>query len=93
MKKKILSGIFALALLVATGYGVNKGMKSNDDLSDLALANVEALADNESGEGQRITCYNNLEGDQGAPMEDKTWCDDCKARPASKWSNSSECSK
>ena len=68
-------------------------MKSDVDLSDLALANVEALASNESDGGQRITCYNNLEGHQGAPMEDKTWCDDCDPRPASKWSNPSECSK
>lgn len=93
MRKKNLSGLFALTLLITTGYGVQKSMKNDVGLSDLALANVEALADNESGEGQRITCYNNLEGFQGAPMEDKTWCDDCKARPASKWSNSSECSK
>ena len=49
MKKKILSGIFALALLVATGYGVSQTMKSDVNLSDLALSNVEALARNESG--------------------------------------------
>jgi hypothetical protein len=45
MKKKVLlSGIFALALLATAGYGVNKSMKSDANLSDLALANVEALA-------------------------------------------------
>jgi|AGTN01.2.fsa_nt_gi hypothetical protein len=49
MKKKILSGIFALTLLVTAGYGVNKGMKSDVNLSDLALNNVEALANGESG--------------------------------------------
>lgn len=49
MKKKVLSGLFALALLVTTGYGVQKSMKNDVGLSDLALANVEALADNESG--------------------------------------------
>jgi hypothetical protein len=48
MKKKVLSGLFALALLVAAGYGVNKRMKSDAGLSALALANVEALA---GGEG------------------------------------------
>ncbi|KUK58392.1 MAG: hypothetical protein XD81_1134 [Bacteroidetes bacterium 38_7] len=47
MKKKILSGIFALALLGATGYGVNQSLKSDADLSDLALMNVEALANGE----------------------------------------------
>ena len=48
MKKKILSGVFALVLLATAGFGVHKSMKSDADLSDLALANVEALADNES---------------------------------------------
>ena len=48
MKKKVLSGVFALAVLVATYYGVNKSMNSNAGLSDLALANVEALAENET---------------------------------------------
>jgi hypothetical protein len=47
MNKKILSGIFALALLATAGYGVNKSMKSDANLSDLALANVEALAQSE----------------------------------------------
>lgn len=47
MKKKALLGIFALALLATAGYGVNKSMKSDAGLSDLALSNVEALATNE----------------------------------------------
>ncbi len=49
MKKKILSGIFALALLGATGYGVSKSVNGNADLSLLALSNVEALASGENG--------------------------------------------
>ncbi|WP_019541473.1 NVEALA domain-containing protein [Proteiniphilum acetatigenes] len=48
MKKKILSGIFALSLLVATGYGVTQSVKSDANLSDLALNNVEALAQSEN---------------------------------------------
>mgnify|MGYP007022192048 CR=1 FL=1 len=35
MKKRILSGIFALALLATAGYGVNKSTKSDAGLSDL----------------------------------------------------------
>ena len=49
MKKKILSGVFALALLATAGFGVNNSMKSDAGLSDLALANVEALANGEIG--------------------------------------------
>ena len=50
MRKKIFIGLFALALLATAGYGVQKSMKSEAGLSDLALANVEALARNEDGE-------------------------------------------
>ena len=53
MKKKILSGLFALALLATAGLGVSKSMNGNADLSDLALANVEALAQSEGGGGCR----------------------------------------
>ena len=42
--------------MVATGYGVDKSMKNKTDLSDLALANVEALANNEDG-GMNINPY------------------------------------
>jgi len=54
MKKKILSGVFALALLATAGFGVNKSMNGNADLSDLALANVEALAQSKIGNGRWI---------------------------------------
>ena len=49
MRKKILSGVFALALLATAGLGVNRSLKSDAGLSDLALANVEALAQGEDG--------------------------------------------
>lgn len=53
MKKKILLGIFALALLGISGYGLSSSIQSDIGLSDLALRNVEALASNESpGIGQ-----------------------------------------
>ena len=45
MKTKILGGIFALAVMVVTGYGVNRSMQKDTDLSEMALSNVEALAD------------------------------------------------
>lgn len=54
MKKKILSGVFALALLAAAGFGVNKSMNGNADLNDLALANVGALAQSGIGDGRCI---------------------------------------
>lgn len=56
MKKKFFSGLFALALLLTAGYGVNQSMKSNTGLSDLALANVEALAQSENPGPITISC-------------------------------------
>lgn len=44
-------GVLALALLVTAGWGVDQSMKSNVDLSDLALSNVEALAQSEGSFG------------------------------------------
>lgn len=75
MKKKILSGIFALALLATTGYGVNQSVKNNADLSGLALSNVEALANGESSD-----CPNGCLDAPGLcycrgslPFEEKVW--------------------
>ena len=50
-KKKIYSGAFALALLVAATVGVQESKKNDVLLNDLALANVEALANGEAGNG------------------------------------------
>ena len=57
MKKKIIRGWggFTLALLIAAAYGVNVNMGSNAGLSELALSNVEALAESNANE-IRGTC-------------------------------------
>ena len=47
MKKKILFGVFTLTILVVAGYGVNSNSVSG--LSYLALNNIEALAQDETG--------------------------------------------
>ena len=73
MKKKILSGLFALALLATAGYGVNKSMKSEANLSDLALNNVEALA---NGEIEDYYGYQLKEYESGCKIcEFCDWCD------------------
>lgn len=50
MKKKLLPGILALAVLLIAGYGMHRSMNSYGDLSDMALKNVLALADGEDPE-------------------------------------------
>ncbi|MDR2009698.1 MAG: NVEALA domain-containing protein [Bacteroidales bacterium] len=44
MKKRVLSGIAAIAIAVLAGVNVNMSSQGENLLSDLALANVEALA-------------------------------------------------
>ena len=51
MKKIILSSIFAVALIAIAGYGIDKSIKVDPYLSDLALSNIEALAGDETGDG------------------------------------------
>ncbi len=47
-KRRLLSGLFASALLIAAGTGAMESKKSDVILSDLAMTNVEALAKNEN---------------------------------------------
>lgn len=49
-KKRILSGIFAIAFMTVAGLGVNMSVNHDTTLSDIALTNVEALAQSETSE-------------------------------------------
>ncbi len=69
-KKKLFSGLFALALLATTAVGVAESKKSEANMSDLAIANVEALANGESGGG--LGCH------KAAYEWDNDWWEDTK---------------
>lgn len=63
MRKKLLPGIFVLAVLLIAGFGMKRSMNSYGDLSDMALKNVIALADGEDpGDGE--------DGEEPDPGED-----------------------
>ncbi len=47
MKSKILKIAFAIAIVMVGGINVFNAQESDIELSDIALANVEALADGE----------------------------------------------
>lgn len=53
MKKKIIGAIVVVALAITTSWNYQQN-KQSAELSDLAIANVEALAENESSE--ILTC-------------------------------------
>lgn len=51
MKKKVLGGLVAMAITAIATFNIN--VNNNDDLSALTMANVEALAQSESGGGYK----------------------------------------
>ena len=55
MKKKILSAMFAVAIMAVAGHNVYMS-QTKGSLSELALANIEALADDYPEGGEVITC-------------------------------------
>lgn len=70
MKKRILSVAIVTAVAVAAGWNFNQS-KNEVELSDLALANVEALASGEDGTG---VCYNTITSKEGARVR---YCPTC----------------
>ena len=47
MKKKYYAALLAVVVIAFTGYNVYQSQKADAFLSDLAMANVEALANGE----------------------------------------------
>ena len=83
MKQKLLFGIAActtVAVIVAITLNVNLSVMSSD-LSDIALANVEALASSEVGEDCKCGCTGPKEVFEGGVFvyckcnNDKCCCD------------------
>jgi hypothetical protein len=63
-KKQLFTGIFAIALVVAAGYGVKSSMNDDVLMDDLVKAHIEALANGESGNGYSckasVSCGSNV---------------------------------
>jgi hypothetical protein len=62
MRKKIIGGIAAVAIGAAIALNINVA-KSSDNLSDVFLSNVEALANTDIEDGSN--CYNRVALDSG----------------------------
>jgi hypothetical protein len=59
MKKKIISIAFVAAIAVAAAWNFSQS-KAEVELSDMALANVEALASEENDDGTGQLCYHTI---------------------------------
>lgn len=60
MKKKTLKIAVAAMVVAAAGYGLFLNQSKDNGMSELALANVEALATGESG--YSVACYTTFTG-------------------------------
>lgn len=61
--KKIIKVAFMAAIVAVTGYNMSQSQSVMNSMSDLALANVEALANGEQGTnctGFYYVCQSNL---------------------------------
>jgi hypothetical protein len=58
MKKKIIGGLLVLAIAAVAAFNMNLNLAQESNMSPLALANVEALAQNENsgGNGSHWNC-------------------------------------
>jgi|LSQX01.2.fsa_nt_gb hypothetical protein len=92
MKKRFLSGIFALALLLTASHGVYESMNSNANVSGLVSMNVEALASGENG-GESLSCWKNINSQGNQITTHKTYCGTCEPVTVHSWSNEGTCKK
>ena len=57
MKKRTYVALSIVLVIISAGYNIYQNQKTETTLSDLALANVEALANTGEGGGETVKCY------------------------------------
>ena len=72
MYKNVMKVAVVVAIAMVAGINLLNAQKS-EVLSDVAKANVEALADGESG-GDKIKCYSSLEYEEGSAVVECSTC-------------------
>lgn len=89
MKKKIFGAALIATMAVATGWNFNQS-KNKVELSELALANVEALAQGEGIYTHGI-CYQTLSFEYVFPSHYVIYCLGCQTVKAVLYSNANIC--
>ena len=90
--KKVIIFFCAVAIAIAVVFNINAGLNNSNSLSDLALANIEALAQNESGNGN-LDCYSEIRtsGDKKEHTWEVTRCNGCDLVECYEYKNPSKC--
>ena len=92
MNKKVMKAAFVAAIAMVRGINVFNTQKS-EVLSDIALANVEALADYEDSGTEQIKCYSSLVYEKGASVVDCSTCQSVEDKTDKFWSLSGKCTR
>ncbi|WP_300695437.1 NVEALA domain-containing protein [uncultured Bacteroides sp.] len=83
--------ISLLSLIVVVAMVIGLISKKEDlPVSDLMLANIEALASYESG-GSALNCWQTINSTGSSLPTHVTYCLSCSAQLARRWSGSSSC--
>ena len=92
MNKKVMKAVFVAAIAMVSGINVFNAQKS-EVLSDVALSNVEALADYEDSGTEQIKCYSSLVYEKGASVVDCSTCQSVEDKTDKFWSLSGKCTR
>ena len=97
MRKKLFIGISAVAVVAVAAVNVNYALQGNKNLSALALANVEALAQ-EGNVTNVITCYSTYRvslknPNKPEPLWNITKCNGCVEVSCFEYSDQGTCTK
>lgn len=90
MKKSLMKSTLAVVFTVVAIYGFYVSQRDDVEISDLVLANIEALASGESG-GQSLKCYKTVSSGGGGMMTHVTYCGTCSAVLANAYSSEWQC--
>lgn len=67
MRKKIFAAMIVAVIAIFAGYNIFQSQRAENTMSDLAMANVEALAFGEDNTGEDVDCFKNI----SSPTEDE----------------------
>lgn len=73
MGKKIFAALVVAVGVGFAGYNMMQSQNDKDALSDLLMANVEALA-NDEAQGNSVTCYSSSRSKSGSTYYDCGGC-------------------
>lgn len=89
MKKNIIRNILIATIAIVTGFNVYQSNVNNEEMSDIVLENVEALAQSE-GFIDDGTCYHSISTASGSQVR---YCGTCTFIPNSigNWPYTGKC--